>query len=85
MLQFRTRPNPEGAWVNAAGEPVDVLLIEAATLQPGAAPCYEFTKPRMVPLALGCKPNAAGAVAEPQTEETQASTGKKASKKKSHA
>ena len=66
--------------MNAAGEPVDVLLIEAATLQPGAAPCYEFTKPRTVPVALGCKPKAAGAVAE-----QPASTGKKASKKKSHA
>lgn len=85
MLQFRTRPNPEGAWVNAAGEPVDVLLIEAATLEPGAAPCYEFTKPRTVPGALGCKAKAAGAVAELPVAEPQASTGKKASKKKSHA
>lgn len=79
MLQFRTRANPEGAWVNAAGEPVEVLLMDAGTLLPGNVPCYEFTKVRTVPAALGCKPKGAQSADGMSTQAV-----KKAARKKSH-
>lgn len=65
MLQFIARENPEGAWLNEKGKPVDLVLVSCDRMQAGGVLWPSYRNLASMPARCGVRPR--GVVAEVAT------------------
>ena len=62
MLQFIARENPEGAWLNEKGKPVDLVLVSCDRMQAGGVLWPSYRNLASMPARCGVRPR--GVVAD---------------------